>query len=131
MNIFDVYGFESSNIETIKETLERMYLLEFVPHESEFLGDYYIATADCMKTYKLYQNRDGDDFHEDDYKSCAILLSIDYIEDSQYFMKLNMDNGIGAIPLRRFEHDGEMVRSYRFEGNEPILEAETLVSRQK
>lgn len=42
MPVYDLYGFLSSDMENVKTTMEAVLDIHFVPHESSFIGDYYL-----------------------------------------------------------------------------------------
>jgi len=42
MPVYDTFGFSSSSLEQVREALEDCLGIRFVPHESSFIGDYYL-----------------------------------------------------------------------------------------
>ena len=42
MPTYDTFGFASSDLEQVREALEDCLGIRFVPHESSFIGNYYL-----------------------------------------------------------------------------------------
>ena len=127
MNTFDIYGFQLK-IDEVRERLENSLSIEFIEHESEFFGEYYLAQLDDQETYKLYLNQIEGDFREEEHKDFFVLLNIDYSNDPDAFIEANRESMLGATPLYRRQIGVNVAKSYRFDGDDIVLIQEKVLN---
>jgi hypothetical protein len=78
MNVFDTYGIKTDDLELAKTLVEDV-LGQMEPHESSYIGEYYLRTVSNEENYVLQPNFCDGDWTEEDYQDCGILL---YINES-------------------------------------------------
>src|SRR5260221_11957057 len=57
MTIYDVYALPANDLETIRAVIETILGVKLVPHESLYLGDYYLGKLN-EEEYQLRKNID-------------------------------------------------------------------------
>jgi len=124
MKIFATFGFTETEIDTVRNELERVLQVKFVEHESEFFGEYFAASIGD-EVYKLYSNLLDKDFHEEEFQEYPILFSVDHVQEKERFINLSNQNELGAKALSRMEMDEDIANSYRFndEGKAVLIDS--------
>jgi hypothetical protein len=88
---YSVYGIEMNDLERAKEKLEAVFAVRFQPHESEYLGEYFLfkgANAEQMKLQRNTYPEDGDPA-EPDFNPKGLLLRVDgLVEGTPRFLEV-------------------------------------------
>lgn len=121
--IYDLYGFKDEHIEKTKNKIEKAINADFNEHESSFYGIYYLLKIENIQ-YKIYENFDGNDFHQDDHKDYTILLNIDYSDRHPIPLSKLKDDDLGYMLLRRTVIDEKLIKIYSVKDNNLTLKAE-------
>jgi hypothetical protein len=125
MNIYDSYGFKTDSLEMARAWAEDV-LGSMELHESSYIGEYYRLDISDNENYVLQPNYCDDDWTEEDFQSCKILL---YVNDSPNADKIrekllfNNNDSIEFIRRAIFTEDG-LSRKYRFIDGKDILISE-------
>jgi hypothetical protein len=75
---FSLYGLETDDLEKAREGLEKGLSISFEPHDSSYLGEYYLFKGADGEQIRLRRNLDPQDGSpaEPDYKTKALLLDV-------------------------------------------------------
>lgn len=98
-----------------------MLSLDFIEHESEFYGVYYLSKKNNGETYKLYLNYFDNEYHEEDYKEFPVLLGIDKVSTTNSLLDLIRENIVDAIPISRREINEVEAKAFKFDNLNPVL----------
>jgi hypothetical protein len=87
MYSFDLYGWESEDLEYIRLKVESALDIKFELHDSAYHGgDYYLYGKLNEENYSLERNLDldEDELTESDYPECKVLLYVNRTKSSKY-----------------------------------------------
>jgi hypothetical protein len=96
---YDVFGFSSSDLEQVREALEDCLGIRFVPHESSFIGNYYLHGERYEKgNFLLRVNLDPEDGAPlySEFSAFPILLEANDPDQSEQLAKLLQDKVKGC-----------------------------------
>ncbi len=105
MKTYDLYGFTHNDLEGARILVERALGIRFVPHESSFIGDYYLFETAGEESFKLRSNVDPLDGEpaELDFPDIGVLLYVDGTERAKELEHRLITNIPGLRLLRREE----------------------------
>ena len=104
--IFDVYGFQSNNLDELAKILAKLLNVTWVLRESSYIGEYYSLEINSSEDFQLRYNYSEEDegWAELDFKEYLILL---YISESPRFAEIEQillgSVKINAVLLRRMK----------------------------
>jgi hypothetical protein len=88
---YSVYGIDMNDLERAREKLEAVFAVRFQPHDSEYLGEYFLfkgANSEQMKLQRNTYPEDGEPA-EPDFNAKGLLLRVDgLVEGSPRFLEV-------------------------------------------
>ncbi len=112
-DVFDIYGFLERDIDVEMRVLSDALEVSFVPHESTFLGDYYLARSDDWKEQlrlKENYNQIENDWSRPEFQKYPLLLEVSVTSlarAQELERRILSAGGQGASLLRRKEYPSE------------------------
>jgi len=113
MNVYEVYGFKDIDISSIRERLEAILNVEFIAHESEYIGEHYLSQLRNLEIAKLvkydlcYNYHEVEGWREEDFPECDIILYATFRDKNLHkeneLIKNILDFFPNCKPLRRSE----------------------------
>lgn len=88
MNVYDHYGVERQDVDDVVRLLGGTLKVCFLPHESGFWGEYYLAESEDGTSYRLIRNFSDDEWQEEDFKECVWLLEANEAAEPDVLMVL-------------------------------------------
>jgi hypothetical protein len=78
MSSYDLYGIACADLEAARAIIEKALGIEFVPHESLYLGEYYRFGMSGEENLLIQKNYDSDDdeWREDSHRDQLFLLYV-------------------------------------------------------
>ncbi|MBE2192567.1 MAG: hypothetical protein IAE83_00145 [Anaerolinea sp.] len=101
MVIYDIYGFQSDNLDGIAEELEAILNLEWIPHSSSFRGDYYKTDKISEESFTLQHNyfELEDEWMQPNFKIYQTLLYVDSTQRAKDIESLILKYGKYNVAL--------------------------------
>ncbi|WP_202745462.1 hypothetical protein [Acinetobacter pittii] len=134
MKKFDFYGVNYNNEEDMISDLSEILGVVFVPHDSSFWGDYFLAKIDEKGKCKIFQNFNPceNEWNYPDYQHAEWILEINGTEKMDYFFnKLLVDANPNVFFLYRSEVEAlNYIREYEFKDGSFKMINETLFKRK-
>ena len=86
---YDLYGFESDDLESIAESLEKALNIKFDARSSDYWGDYYRYGKKTSESFELKQNLDPEgEWLKKNFRDCGALFYVNRTERSDEIEKL-------------------------------------------
>jgi len=78
-----VYGIDMNDLERAREELEKVFAIRFEPHESDFVGEYFLFKWTNREELKLQRNSypDDSDPAEPEFNAKGLLLRVEGLID--------------------------------------------------
>ncbi|MBJ6351290.1 MULTISPECIES: hypothetical protein [unclassified Acinetobacter] len=126
MEKYDYYGVSYDNEENMILKLSEILGVVFIPHDSSFWGDYFLAKIDGKAECRLFQNFNPceDEWNYPDHKHVEWILEVDGIcEIDNIFNKLLNEANSNVFLLYRSEVEAlNYSRRYKFkDGNFKLI----------
>jgi hypothetical protein len=104
MKTYDLYGLRADDIETVREAVEAALEVKLIPHESSYIGDYYLGKSGDEE-FQLRKNSDPIDGEpvEDDFPKAGILLYVNKTQRAREIEKVLLARISGMELLARKE----------------------------
>ena len=116
-SIYITIGILNDDIELTKDILESLFSTStsFEEHESDYWGEYIITKLSTSEEIKVGYNYIDDDWREEDYKQCPLLIELINPQNPEEITKCICDNFRNAIPIRmRKIEPNSYVKNYIF-----------------
>lgn len=114
-NIYITIGILNDDIKLTKDILESLFSTSFEEHESDYWGEYIITKLSTSEEIKVGYNYIDDDWREEDYKQCPLLIELINPQNPEEITKCICDNFRDAIPIRMMEIEpNSYVKNYIF-----------------
>lgn len=99
---FDLYGFETDEIDTLIKPLEKVLQVDFVARDSGYWGEYYSYKGQNNQEYKLQPNIDEEnEIVEKSFPSMKLLFRVTETQRADAIKELLTQNIQGINFLRR------------------------------
>lgn len=82
MKTYDLYGLTNGSLEDVRSNVEKALPVKFEPHESSFIGDYFLADMANDENIQIRKNIDPIDGEpaEGQYPEASILIYVNGTE---------------------------------------------------
>src|SRR5262245_30460737 len=103
MQTYDLFGLTDGRLDNVRPIVERALAIEFEPHESTFLGDYYLATITTDENIQLRNNLDpvDGDPAELEFAQVSILIYVNGTDRADEIARALKSQLPSIIHLRR------------------------------
>ncbi|MGN7942141.1 hypothetical protein [Virgibacillus sp. 6R] len=115
-------GIKQDDIDKVTNDVEALLNVRFTKHESSYWGLYNLVQLSESEEIKLGYNYVDDDWREEDYKDCPLILELNNLQQPEEIVDLLCDNLPYAIPLyMRVITPGVSLKKYIFENGHTKL----------
>lgn len=126
MNVEDIFGFRSGDLEAIRLSIETAVGMQFDAHESSYVpcGDYYLKRLPDGTSYRLMKNHDPlqGDWAEEDFKEMDVILYLFAPTDTQAAKKVLLQRAPGIVHLQvSLTTDTGILRRIKYVGGKEVV----------
>lgn len=125
-------GIKQDDIDKVTNDVEALLKVRFTKHESSYWGLYNLVQLSESEEIKLGYNYVDDDWREEDYKDCPLILELNNLQQPEEMVDVLCNNLSYVIPLyMRVINPGVSLRNYIFENGFTKLVFEHFIKKAK
>jgi len=115
-------GMKQDDIEKVTNDVEALLNVRFTKYESSYWGIYNLVHLSESEEIKLGYNYVDDDWREEEYKDCPLILELNNLQQPEEMVNLLCDKLSYAIPLyMRVITPGVSLKKYIFDNGQTKL----------
>lgn len=99
MSKFIKLGVLCDDISSVTEEIQKLLQISFSEHESSYWGIYNLAKISESENIRILYNFVDDDWQEEDYKDCSLLIELNQLNEPEKLMKILCENLSYIVPL--------------------------------
>lgn len=124
-------GIKQDDIDKVTNDVEALLNVRFTKHESSYWGIYNLVLLSESEEIKLGYNYVDDDWREEDYKDCPLILELNNLQQPEEIVDVLCNNLSYVTPLyMRVINPGVSLRNYIFENGFTKLVFEHFIKKK-